>query len=150
MKRLITAFLVLGLNACAHDDLQPEQEPDVIDVPSESEASETNAFAAHFKFDSVALTSADKDQIKQLIKSERKEETKVEVHGYADATGPAAYNQALSERRAASVKAYLMTLGIREHNITVVGHGENHPGYANDSKENRARNRRAVTVYIRK
>ncbi|PIE69093.1 MAG: hypothetical protein CSA21_04140 [Deltaproteobacteria bacterium] len=68
---------------------------------------------------------------------------KVEIEGYTDSTGPEAYNQKLSERRAKAVMDYLTTkAGISADRLSIIGYGENKPAYPNDSKENRAKNRR--------
>jgi len=55
------------------------------------------------------------------------DQTMVEVAGHTDSTGSAPYNQALSERRAKSVAAYLTSRGLRGERLMVVGDGENHP-----------------------
>jgi len=62
--------------------------------------------------------------------------------GHADWTGPAAYNQKLSERRAAAVKAYLVTKGISPNRIYTEGKGETQPVADNKTREGRAKNRR--------
>jgi outer membrane protein OmpA-like peptidoglycan-associated protein len=51
----------------------------------------------------------------------------VSVAGHADRIGTEAYNQKLSERRASSVKAYLVRKGIPASKITVESYGESHP-----------------------
>lgn len=67
----------------------------------------------------------------------------VQVDGYADSTGPDAYNQNLSERRAKAVMNYLIkSVGIEASRLKAVGYGETNPAYPNDTKENRAKNRR--------
>jgi OOP family OmpA-OmpF porin len=63
------------------------------------------------------------------------------ITGYASNEGPEQYNQLLSEKRSASVKAALEALGIDSSRLESVGQGEKEPLYANDSKENRAKNR---------
>jgi outer membrane protein OmpA-like peptidoglycan-associated protein len=68
---------------------------------------------------------------------------KVEVDGYTDSTGPEGYNMDLSVRRAESVRNYLVNnVGIAADRLTVKGYGESNPAYPNDTKENRAKNRR--------
>jgi outer membrane protein OmpA-like peptidoglycan-associated protein len=49
------------------------------------------------------------------------------VEGHTDATGPAAYNRALSERRAEAVVDYLVTHGIDPARLTAQGVGETRP-----------------------
>lgn len=64
------------------------------------------------------------------------------VVGHADWTGPEAYNQKLSERRAASVKNYLAQNGISTERIQAEGRGETQPIADNKTREGRAKNRR--------
>ncbi|WP_459617982.1 outer membrane protein OmpA [Bordetella sp. 2513F-2] len=62
--------------------------------------------------------------------------------GHTDSTGPEAYNQKLSERRAASVKSYLVSKGIDPNRIYTEGKGELQPVASNATREGRAQNRR--------
>jgi outer membrane protein OmpA-like peptidoglycan-associated protein len=66
----------------------------------------------------------------------------VEVAGHSDSVGGAEGNQALSERRAASVSGYLQGRGIARARIATIGVGEGHPLVSNATKDGRARNRR--------
>ena len=67
---------------------------------------------------------------------------RVRIEGHADATGPDAYNQGLSERRANSVRSYLVSQGVEASGLTAVGYGESRPIASNDTREGRALNRR--------
>lgn len=62
--------------------------------------------------------------------------------GHADWIGTDAYNQKLSERRAAAVKAYLVSKGIAANRIYTEGKGEKQPVADNKTAEGRAKNRR--------
>ncbi len=73
--------------------------------------------------------------------------TRLRVDGYTDAVGEAAYNLALSRRRADAVGARLRDLLGRAVTITATGHGEDDPVASNDTREGQAHNRR-VTVAI--
>jgi OOP family OmpA-OmpF porin len=64
------------------------------------------------------------------------------VSGHTDATGPEAYNQGLSERRAASVKSWLVSNGISAARLQTVGYGETRAKYDNGTKDGRKLNRR--------
>jgi OmpA-OmpF porin, OOP family len=66
----------------------------------------------------------------------------IEIAGHTDAIGPAEYNQALSEKRAEAVKAYLVEHGVAADRISVVGYGESDPRDTNDTVEGRRLNRR--------
>ncbi|GMQ96957.1 MAG: hypothetical protein BMS9Abin15_0643 [Gammaproteobacteria bacterium] len=66
----------------------------------------------------------------------------ITVTGHTDSTGPEAYNQGLSERRANSVKDYLTSKGVPANKITTVGMGESQPRADNGTRAGRAQNRR--------
>jgi OmpA-OmpF porin, OOP family len=67
---------------------------------------------------------------------------RLEIAGHTDSIGSDASNQSISERRAASVRAWLMDKGIPISRMDAVGYGEDRPIVSNDTAENRARNRR--------
>jgi OOP family OmpA-OmpF porin len=71
----------------------------------------------------------------------------VEIDGHTDSKGSDAYNQKLSERRAKSVRDYLVTkLGMSASLLTAVGYGESKPVASNDTDAGRAENRRIEAV----
>jgi outer membrane protein OmpA-like peptidoglycan-associated protein len=72
---------------------------------------------------------------------------RVRIEGHTDASGDAKYNQELSERRAAAVKAVLVSRGVQEAQITVAGLGETKPVADNSTAEGRSKNRR-VELHI--
>lgn len=74
---------------------------------------------------------------------------KVEIEGYTDFVGSKEYNQKLSVERAESVKAYLVSKGIKADRLTTVGYGESSPVVSNDTEEGRAMNRRIVFRIIK-
>lgn len=67
---------------------------------------------------------------------------RVEIAGHTDASGPAAMNQNLSERRAESVRTYLLKQGVPATRMEARGYGENFPVTSNETPEGRAQNRR--------
>ena len=76
------------------------------------------------------------------------DKTVIEIAGHTDSTGDTAYNQALSERRAASVASYLGTRNIRTDRIITVGAGETHPIATNDTDAGRQANRRVELTLV--
>jgi outer membrane protein OmpA-like peptidoglycan-associated protein len=72
----------------------------------------------------------------------------VRIVGHTDNTGSDALNDALSLRRAESVRGYLQDRGVKGDRIEVAGRGEREPLVANDSAEDRAKNRR-VEIFLR-
>jgi outer membrane protein OmpA-like peptidoglycan-associated protein len=70
------------------------------------------------------------------------DKTVVEVAGHTDSTGPAEYNQALSERRANTVAQYLEGQGLPSDRVVTIGAGETRPVANNATPEGRQANRR--------
>jgi outer membrane protein OmpA-like peptidoglycan-associated protein len=70
----------------------------------------------------------------------------VVIEGYTDNVGSDASNQRLSERRADSVKAFLLAQGVSSTRLTAVGRGESDAVADNDSAEGRQQNRRVEIV----
>jgi outer membrane protein OmpA-like peptidoglycan-associated protein len=68
--------------------------------------------------------------------------TLVTVAGFTDSTGPAEYNQQLSEKRATTVALYLHSRGVAKERLAAIGHGEKDPVASNGTAEGRAKNRR--------
>jgi len=68
------------------------------------------------------------------------------VEGFADSTGAADHNQALSERRAGAVQAALQQMGISSDRVAMRGYGESFPVAANDTQLNRQLNRRVEII----
>lgn len=73
---------------------------------------------------------------------ERKPALEIEIVGHTDNIGDAEANQLLSEKRAASVKAYLINKGIKAERIQSSGKGPTEPVADNDSEKGRKLNRR--------
>jgi OOP family OmpA-OmpF porin len=73
---------------------------------------------------------------------ERNPDIRVEVQGHTDSTASAQYNQGLSERRAAAIKAYLVSHGIANQRLAARGFGLTKPVASNSTVEGRQLNRR--------
>ena len=70
------------------------------------------------------------------------DKTYVNVVGHTDNTGSASHNQALSERRAASVGQFLISQGAAANRFNIRGVGFNQPVASNNTADGRAQNRR--------
>jgi len=66
----------------------------------------------------------------------------VEIAGFTDNKGKEATNKKLSQKRAESVKAYLVKLGAKAKQLTAVGYGSAQPAADNKTEAGRAQNRR--------
>lgn len=74
----------------------------------------------------------------------RRAGTKLEIRGHTDSVGSEAYNLALSQRRAESVKAYLVSKGLNATDLSTIGLGEMQHIATNDTAEGREQNRRVT------
>ncbi len=71
---------------------------------------------------------------------------RVNIEGHTCNIGTAEYNLALGDRRATSVRDYLVSRGIAANRLTTVSYGEERPKYDNSREETRRLNRRAALV----
>jgi outer membrane protein OmpA-like peptidoglycan-associated protein len=88
----------------------------------------------NFDLDSVSLTPDAQTKLAEFAKALKDNRLKAltfVVEGHTDATGSATYNEGLSERRAESVTAFLLSSGIESSRISAIGMGETHPRNAN-------------------
>ncbi len=102
-----------------------------------------------FGFDSAELSDDAKaiiDERIQRVKGRLKLTSIMKVEGHTDSSGPEAYNQKLSEKRAQSVADYIVSnaYNVKAGDIEVIGKGESDPAASNDTREGRAKNRRVV------
>lgn len=98
----------------------------------------------HFAFDSARLSAAERARLNAFLDSIGGAAwTAFRVEGHADATGPDRYNQALSARRADTVRRLLERLGVPGERIDAAGFGERRPAASNATPGGRAQNRRA-------
>ncbi len=84
---------------------------------------------AYFGFNRATLNAAGKQKLNKIAATLKKgvKEPRIDITGYTDRIGSAAYNEKLSLRRAQAVKAYLVSRGIPAAYITVKGAGASSP-----------------------
>ncbi|MBR7888836.1 OmpA family protein [Marinomonas sp. A79] len=112
------------------------------------EAAKTVYLDVQFASNSVAIAQEYYPNIQEVAQflKEYPEATAV-IEGHTDDTGSAAYNQALSQKRAQAVADTLTKeLGVEAKRVTAIGYGEEKPIFANDTASNREQNRRVVAV----
>lgn len=98
---------------------------------------------ALFDFDKSVLRPDGRKSIDDAVAKLRGVDLEMVIAtGHTDSIGSDAYNQKLSERRAAAVKEYLVSKGIPASKITTIGKGESQPVATNKTAEGRQKNRR--------
>jgi len=143
----------IGAGVGAYMDAQQEK---IARIPGTTvERVDENTLLVHFENDvlfavnSSALDSdgrATLDDVAQVLNEYAK--TAVVVQGHTDSTGSEQLNQELSERRAGSVRGYLVNRGVDPDRLAAIGYGETYPVASNDSESGRQQNRR-VDVLLR-
>ncbi len=123
----------------------PAPKPAPVAKPAPKPVAETVTLAAetNFDFDKSVLRPEGKARLDDLAGKLKAVNLEVIIAvGHTDSIGSKAYNQKLSERRANSVKAYLVSKGIEADRIHTEGKGETRPIADNKTREGRAKNRR--------
>jgi outer membrane protein OmpA-like peptidoglycan-associated protein len=111
------------------------------------ESGRTRIYGINFDTDSDTIKPESKptlDKIVALMKA--KPDWKLRVEGHTDSSGNDAHNNDLSQKRAASVKAYLVSAGIDGARLTPAGLGSTQPAATNSTVSGRAQNRRVELV----
>ncbi|MFL2890305.1 MAG: peptidoglycan-associated lipoprotein Pal [Candidatus Pelagibacterales bacterium] len=100
-----------------------------------------------FAYDSYSLAaSAQATLSKQAKWLKANPSVAIAVEGHADERGTREYNLALGDRRASSVKDYLMSQGISSNRISTISYGKERPVKSGSNDTAWAQNRRSVTV----
>lgn len=100
-----------------------------------------------FDFNKYTLKPAARERLARVSGIvETYPDLKLEIEGYTDAIGSDEYNQTLSEKRADSVRDYLVTAGVTDNNVTARGLGKANPVADNKTAAGRKLNRRVEMI----
>ena len=100
-----------------------------------------------FNYDSSDLDSDAQELLQdQVAWLKQYSDVSVIVEGHCDERGTREYNLALGEKRAQSVKNYLISLGISSDRISTISYGKERPAVVGSNDGAWAQNRRSVTV----
>jgi outer membrane protein OmpA-like peptidoglycan-associated protein len=107
----------------------PPPPPAPVPPPAAAPAPEpARTYLVFFDWDRADLTSRAREIIATAAQaSTHVQTTRIEVNGYTDLSGTAAYNLRLSVRRAQSVQAELVRDGVAQNEISIHGYGESNP-----------------------
>ncbi|MCE8002135.1 OmpA family protein [Billgrantia ethanolica] len=139
----------IGALLCADRTPPPEPvaEPEPMPEPEPAPVTEfepvTLDSEVTFAFDSDEIRPGAYPTLDQVATTLRENPNlRVRIEGHTDSVGSPQYNVGLSERRANSVRDFLVSRGIAENRMTTRGFGEERPVATNDTDEGRAQNRR--------
>ena len=100
-----------------------------------------------FDYDSYEIRTDAQDTLKkQAAWLQQYGQYTVTIEGHCDERGTREYNLALGERRANSVKNYLVALGVNANRIQTISYGKERPENAGHDEVAFSQNRRGVTV----
>lgn len=171
MKKFITAFAVLflafSLTNCASkkksedaglepDGGDPMAQEGVLDASGMSDqamnpsatGSDAGAvpglYTINFAYDNSNLTEDAKQKLASNAEwMNANPNVKVQIEGHCDERGSIEYNLALGERRARSVKDYLVSLGVKAGQLMTISYGEERLLSYGDTDSDHSKNRRA-------
>lgn len=126
----------------------PTSAPPAGPVPgSQEDLNQTAGDRVFFGFDRYDLTSAARETLRaQAAWMQANPGVTVTVEGHADERGTREYNLALGERRANSIKNYLIALGVDGDRVRTISFGKERPTVLGSNEAAWAANRRGVTL----
>lgn len=123
------------------------------DIPTQKVVEKLNTFSksVNFEISSAKITATSNQALKEIAKVMKKYPTaKFHLAGFTDITGSKAFNVKLSEKRAQSVRNFLVNQeGIAADRLTAKGYGPANPIASNKTKAGREENRR-VEILLQK
>jgi peptidoglycan-associated lipoprotein len=100
-----------------------------------------------FALDSSELSSDARNTVERLAAwMQANPDVSLTIEGHADERGTREYNLALGERRANSVRQYLIALGVAPTRLGTISYGKERPAVLGSNEAAWAQNRRAVFV----
>jgi outer membrane protein OmpA-like peptidoglycan-associated protein len=104
-------------------------------------------YGIHFDTGKAAILPDSENILGEIVKLlQQNEDLKLLVEGHTDNQGNAAANQALSEKRAQAVVAWLTAHGVQAARLSAKGFGRTKPLTDNGTEDGRAKNRRVELV----
>lgn len=155
-KPLAIVVLAFGLTIGCADDEKPAEEviqpveteepatpPEPFSTTSVDEATRT----VYFAFDDYTLSAEAQASLNNTADYLRENPAAVmQIEGHCDERGSVEYNLALGQRRAQSVKNYLVELGIDPSRLPTISYGEEKPAVLGSDESAWSQNRRAEFV----
>ncbi len=157
LKRFLVVIVgaALALSSCTKDEEkvgdvvndQLADSPGSEDVGSLKASSLSSLSPIYFAFDDYSLSSSAQDTLKGVADAMAAAGAgTLQIEGHSDERGSIEYNLALGQRRAESVKSYLVQLGVASDRIQTISYGEEKPAVEGHDESAWSKNRRAEFV----
>jgi peptidoglycan-associated lipoprotein len=167
MSTILTFTLIFGLASCGSstkkNNMNDTNEASTMDqdmgsdnmsleLNGDSDSGKAGALkTVYFDFNSSSLSGSARDALSnnaEFLKSNGSVE--VQIEGHADERGGVQYNLALGEKRAMTVKQYLVSMGVNSSRISTISFGKERPIAFGHDESSWSRNRRANFVVTAK
>jgi len=102
----------------------------------------------NFKIGSAKILKSSYEELDKIVAILKKKSVDVRIEGHTDSQASASINQALSIKRADSIRNYLVSKEIDHQRLKISGYGETKPVASNKTKKGRAMNRRVEFIII--
>lgn len=145
-----TLFLSVG---CSSSSKKAKEGEDLGPITSEAMNFDSNGSdsgkidglqTVNFAYDQASLDEAAKGTLQSNAEWMKKNNNvTMQIEGHCDSRGSVEYNLALGERRAKTVKNYLITLGIDGNRMKIISYGKEKPLVEGDTDDAYSKNRRA-------
>lgn len=173
LKSLLAIITIITLSSCVAKRNQPVADDSQMQVTEEANQSRQPYQTVDNEGQAIELNNAEQQRVEEVEVKDRvffgydsfslSEEAKkvlniqaewlrsdlninVTIEGHADERGTREYNIALGEKRAKSVKDYLVNNGIVANRVKVISYGKERPAFFGATEDIFTKNRRAVTV----
>jgi len=146
--------LSLSFVSCASEEepveaIEPGSFDDPIPPPGDGfgDMSSFSPETVYFAFDDYTLNMESQEKLNSVADFMRANSSAiVQVEGHCDERGSNEYNMALGQRRAESIKNYLVTLGVSPSRLSTISYGEERPAVDGSNEAAWRLNRRAEFV----
>lgn len=159
--------LSLALSSCANNkkktteglnDASPDSIVDngtkngILEVNGDSDSNRAGGLqTVYFDFNSAGISGTTKETLASNAEFLKKNASvKVQVEGHADERGSVQFNLALGEKRAKTVRDFLISAGITSNRLSVISMGKEKPVSFGHDEESWSKNRRANFVVTEK
>tara|TARA_B100001123_G_C14825871_1_gene834144 strand:+ start:155 stop:664 length:510 start_codon:yes stop_codon:yes gene_type:complete len=99
-----------------------------------------------FDYDSAELDADAQELLQDQVAWIKQHNVSVTIEGHCDERGTREYNLALGEKRAQSVKNYLISLGVSSGKVSTISYGKERPAVVGSNDGAWSQNRRSVTI----
>ncbi len=161
---IVMLGLALGLSSCAglkkkrssHDSSASSDnfssDDLTLEVNGDSDSGKAgNLRTITFAFNSATLNHASKKRLKAAAKYLKNESSiEIQIEGHCDERGGVQYNLALGEKRARTVRQYLISLGVPSKRVSTISFGKERPVSFGHNEDSWGKNRRANFVITAK